>query len=110
MSGPNGGRESLWRRAVREAKQAAAGKTTFRPIPLLVVTLIVWAVIAWSKGMDAALPLLAAVIVLAYPVMLLIWGIVFVAVFGVSLVLLPVGDAVDAHLARRSRNRHVRRD
>ncbi|WJZ00719.1 hypothetical protein CHAN_10595 [Corynebacterium hansenii] len=110
MPGPGGGRESLWRRAVREAKQAAGDRTTFRPIPLLVVALIVWAVIAWSKGMDAALPLLAAVIVLAYPVMLLIWGIVFVAVFGVSLVLLPVGDAVDAHFARRSRNRHVRRD
>lgn len=109
MEDRGGDHVPLWFRAFHTAKKAADDKTTFRPLPALLIALVAWGIIVWALGMDNALPLLAVVVVLIHPVLWLIWGITFLAVFVAALALLPVVDAIEAFLVRRRKRRHARR-
>ncbi|MFD5867957.1 hypothetical protein ACFWGD_04980 [Corynebacterium sp. NPDC060344] len=91
------------------AKYAASERVRFHPVLVLVLVAIAWGIVAAMEGLDASLSFLPWAVALAYPVLAVIWVVVFLAVLVMALVLLPLGDRVEGGLEKRARRRNERR-
>ncbi|QGS33930.1 hypothetical protein FOB82_02195 [Corynebacterium xerosis] len=102
-------RESVWRRSVSSAKYAAGERVRFHPVLVLVLIAIAWGIVAAMNGLDASLSFLPWAVALAYPVLAVLWVVVFLAVQVMALILLPLGDGVEGLLEKRAVRKNKRR-
>ena len=110
MSKRDGRTQSIWRRSVDTAAYVANERVRFHPVMVIILIAIAWGVVAAMEGIDASLKFLPWAVALAYPILAMMWVLVFLAVLLLSLALIPFGDAVENHLARSSRRRRERRE